>query len=353
MSTAGCKNVRQASRLVIKMRTLLAASQRDGFGYALNNNGQVFVERHVDPNTCDGLGTLKASRDILPATLHTQLTYGVDYNQHGTIPTKGSVRGCVIAHGRTATCGKNIANTHPFTGEVDGKRWTIAHNGVVEWNGEKLPLQSTCDSEHLLNCYLYKQGEQSFHEGIAGYAAIVGINPNNEMFALRDDRAPLYVTLIKQLNCYILCTDKTHCEDIADLVSDFNGLKNATITNPMMIAPYVRHTFHASGEISSEAFPRFTSTISYASTSSVYRSLGSAGAPGYASSAWDDDYVPYSSSKGSSASAPAFPASTTSTPAVTSGDVSELDELREQRLTEYRRHRNLSHKPWKQGNSNK
>ena len=353
MSTAACKNTRQASRLVLAMRTLLAASQRDGFGYAIANTNGVFIERHVDPQTCEGLGSLKASRDILPVTLHTKLMHGVDYDQQGAVPSNNDLRGCMIAHGRTATCGKNITNTHPFTGVQDGKRWTIAHNGVVEWKGDVLPLQTTCDSEHILNCFLYKQGEQSFHQGLAGYAAVTGINPSNEMFALRDDRAPLYVTYVKQLRCYILCTDKTHCEEISDLVCEFNKIKHSTVTNPMLIAPYVRHTFHANGEVSSEAFPKFASTISYASTASVYRSLGSAGAPGYASSAWDDDYTPYTASRGAPATAPSFPASTTSTTSDPLPSVSELDALREQRLTEYRRNRNLSHKPWKQGNSNK
>jgi hypothetical protein len=356
MSTAACKNTRQASRLVLKMSTLLAASQRDGFGYAIKTSDGVFSERYLDPKTCEGMGELKASRDLLPASLKTQLSYGVDYDQQGIIPSKGAVRGSVIAHGRTATCGKNITNTHPFTGCNDGQQWTIAHNGVVEWTGESLPLQTTCDSEHILNCYLYKQGEQSFHEGLAGYAAVVGINPQGEMFALRDDRAPLYVSYVKQLGCYILCTDSTHCEDIADLISDFNGLKNSTVTNPMMIAPYVRHTFHASGEITSVAFPKFKSTMSYSSTASVYRSLGSAGAVGYASSAWDDEYTPYRAPIATSpATQPTLPSipSTERDMGDDAEQVSELETLRQQRLTEYRRNRNISHKPWKHGNQTK
>lgn len=350
MSTASCKNTKQASRLVLKMSTLLGASQRDGFGYAINTSEGVFSERYLDPKTCEGMGELKASRDLLPSSLKTQLTYGIDYDQQGVIPSKGAVKGCIIAHGRTATCGKNITNTHPFTGSHEGKRWTIAHNGVVEWNGETLPLQTTCDSEHILNCFLYKNGEQSFHEGLAGYAAVVGINPQGEMFAMRDNRAPLYVSYVKQLGCYICCTDSTHCEDIADLISDFNGLKNSTVTNPMMIMPYVRHTFHANGEITSVEFQKFKDTMTYASTASVYRSLGSAGAAGYSSPAWDDDYVGYKPSGTTITKVPAgptiIPSSTSETTADSDG-VSELDELRQQRLTEYRRNRNLSHKPWK------
>ena len=340
MSTAACKNTKQASRLILKMSSLLGATQHDGFGYAINTSNDVFIERYLDSNTCEGMGELKASRDLLPASLKTKLIYGFDYDQQGTIPSKTAVKGSIIAHGRTATCGKTIANTHPFTGLNNGKRWTIAHNGVVEWKGEKLPMQSTCDSEHLLNCYLYKNGEQSFVNHISGYAAIVGINPNGELFALRDNKAPLYVTYIKQLGCYILCTDNTHCEDIADLVNDFNNVKNSTATAPMLIAPYVSHTFHSNGEITSCPFPAFDSIMSYGSTSSVYRSLGSAGTPGFTSSAWDDDYTPYSTDPGTPP--------TTITPSTTPVAKDELEKLQQQNLQQYRRNRNLQHKPWKQ-----
>lgn len=356
LSTAACKNTRQASRLVLKMSTLLAASQRDGFGYAIstgNTGDSVFVERYLDPKTCNGLGELKASRDLLPATLKTQLLYGVDYDQQGIAPSRGAVKGSVIAHGRTATCGKNITNTHPFKGSSDAGTWTIAHNGVVEWTGDTLPLNTTCDSEHLLNCYLHKQGEQSFHEGIAGYAAIVGINPQGEMFALRDERAPLYVSYVKELNCYVICTDVNHCDDISEMITEFNNLKNPTVTSPMLLAPYVSHTFHANGSVSSVAFPKFASTMTYTSTSSVYRSLGSAGAAGYAGSAsyssrgWDDEWDSYNATTGGTSAA------STGSSTIPMSNADELTELRKHSLRQYRKNSYNSHKPWKQGEQSK
>jgi len=321
-----CKTLKQASKLVKVSSELLGSTQKDGFGYALKASEGVFVERYVNPSNCSGMGTLKASRDVLPVALQTQLQYGVDYDQQGNVPSKTPLNGCFIAHGRTATCGKSIDNTHPFNGFNDGNQWTIAHNGVVDWNGEALPLTTTCDSEHILNCFLYLNGEQSFKDGLSGYAAVVGINPQGEMFALRDDRAPLYVCYIKELNQYICCTDSTHCTELSKLFIDFNGLKNATVTTPMMIAPYVKHTFHASGDITSVKFERFTSTSSRISTSSVYRSLGSAGASNY-SSYYDDDWS-YSSRRPSYPSIPSTP-SPASTPSI-AGNASTPEMTSEQ-----------------------
>ena len=363
MSSLSVRTLVQASKLINASSEMLGASQHDGFGYALKTDESVFIERYLDPKSCKGLGSLKASRDLLPATLRTQLEYGTDYDQQGIAPTKGSsLNGAFIAHGRTATCGKTITNTHPFTGFNGTEQWTIAHNGVVEWSGATLPLKTTCDSEHILNCFLYLQGEQSFHSGLAGYAAVVGINPKGEMFAMRDSRAPLYVSYVKELKDYIICTDSTHCTALSKMLIEFNGIKNATVTEPMMLAPYVAHTFHASGEITSVEFQKFDSSMSYASTRSVYRSLGSAGAAGYGSGsgkigygAWSDDDWGYGSSYAGHPSTPVKPVapSTPSTPSVAGNseivvtNKDELDALRLQRLKQQRENSRKHHKPWK------
>jgi hypothetical protein len=134
---------------------------------------------------------------------------------------------------------------------------------------------------------------------------------------------------------------------LSDMLCEFNGIKSATITTPMMIASYVKHTFHANGEISSVAFPKFDSSSRSISQSSIYRSLGSAGATGYAGyrSAWDDEeYRTYNT-----ATRPTIPSvtSTPSTPTTASaGDVSSeaLDEYRKQQM---KKHRSNGQKPWK------
>ena len=328
--------------MIRKSAELLGSSQRDGFGYALHTSKGTFMERYLDPQNCKGMGTLKDSRDLLPATVRTQLTYGVDYDQKGNKPENGNTLRSYIAHGRTATCGKSISNTHPFNGTSEKGEYTIAHNGVVDWDGQVYPLQTTCDSEHILNTFLYTEGEQSFKDGLSGYAAVVGIDPKGQMFCLRDDRAPLYLTYIKQLGQYIICTDQTHCQELATLILTFNGLKTATVTTPMLLMPYVKHTFLANGEIESVEFPKFDSYSRRISSSAISRSMGSAGAIGYGSygnnygygSYWDDQVDAITETP------------VTGTTANTSGTTTptEAEEFRKEAL---RRHRANANKPWK------
>jgi hypothetical protein len=247
-----------------------------------------------------------------------------------------------------------IGNTHPFVGTNKDGTWSLAHNGVVEFVGDKLPLKTTCDSEHLLNCYLYLNGEQSFEKHISGYAAITGINPQGELFVLRDSKAPLYVQYIKEMDNYIVATDASHCNEISSMLCKFAGIKEPTITTPLLLAEYVKHTFHSNGEITSVQFEKFDSRMIFASTSSIYRSLGSAGATGYGS--YDaDDWSYYGSrqrynSQASPATAPSFPTPppVSSPSPITSEELDVVEKHREAMLQKQKRNSRKSHKPWKE-----
>ncbi|KAB1073936.1 class II glutamine amidotransferase [Methylobacterium planeticum] len=67
----------------------------------------------------------------------------------------------VIAHVRKANRGRvSLENTHPFTRELWGRRWTFAHNGQLR-GVKKLPLRGfepvgTTDSEHAF-CWMMGQ----------------------------------------------------------------------------------------------------------------------------------------------------------------------------------------------------
>lgn len=339
---------------------MLGSSQKDGFGYAINSDAGNYIEKYVNPQDCAGLSVVKDTIDMLPLSLKTKIVEGVDFDVSGHRPKSGKVIGSFIAHGRTATCGKNIANTHPFSGFNEKGQVIIAHNGVVEWDGVTLPTSTTCDSEHLLNCFVHLNGEQSFKDGISGYAAITGINENGELFVLRDNKAPLYVKYIKELDTYIVCTDKTHTEDIAKLLINFNEIKNPTVSTPMMLAEYVKHTFHKDGQISSVEFPKFGNTLSYTGSASIYRSLGSAGAVGYGQE-WDS-YNGYGrkqySTPGTGNNPPAVPTVNT-TPTVAPSPVEYLskseqeavDKHREQMQNRQKSNSRKQMKPWKEGNN--
>lgn len=349
------KSTKQASALVAKSAELLGLSQKDGFGYSLKHQTGVYRERFLKPETCKGMGTMKASLDALPKSLITLQKEGIDFDTKGVFPSKGVLKGNFIAHGRTATCDKVISNTHPFVGNIDDKEWHIAHNGVVAWKGEKLPLQTTCDSEHLLNCFMYLKGEDSFKDNISGYAAIVGLDPSGDLFVLRDNKAPLYITYMKQLETFIICTDSSHCNQLAVLIASFYNLKNATYTEPVMLEKYVKHVFKASGEIDSKYFEEFSATSPYISTASMYTSLGSAGASGYdkryQSRAWDDyDYDYYSRERigGSPTSNPptqtTLPLGGTSVPDL---EKKAFDTHKAEMMANYKRNSRKKYNPYK------
>lgn len=341
-------NSKQCAAFVKRTAELLGASQKDGFGFSLKHQSGLYSERYLDYKDCEGLGITKSSRDALPVTLKTKIVEGIDFDTNGVQPAKGVIKGCYISHGRTATCGKVIGNTHPFVGANKDGIWSIAHNGVVEYQGDKLPLTTTCDSEHLLNCYLYLNGEQSFEKHISGYAAITGINPQGELFVLRDSKAPLYVQYIKELDNYIVATDSSHCGEISSMLCKFAGIKEPTITTPLLLAEYVKHTFHSNGEITSVPFEKFDSRMIFASTSSIYRSLGSAGATGYGDDDWS--YYGYRRSVPSvtAPSTPSIPATPSLAPTLSSEELDVVEKHRKEMLDKQKRNSRKSHKPWKE-----
>lgn len=281
ISRVSTKSSKQASALVKKSAELLGATQKDGFGYSIRHQNGQFTERYLSADTVAGMGTLKESFDLIKGSIRTKLLEGIDFDSNGEKPAKGQIVGSFIAHGRTATCGKSIENTHPFTGFNEHGKWTIAHNGIVEWSGVKLPLHTTCDSEHLLNCFLHLNGEQSFKDGISGYAAIIGFDQLGQLFVLRDNKAPLYMSYIVELDSYVMCTDPHHCNELTKMLCDFNSIKSPKVSTPMMLADYTKHVFQLNGEVQSIEFPKFDNRMSYSSTAGIYRSLGSAGVAGY------------------------------------------------------------------------
>jgi hypothetical protein len=352
------KNSKQADALVAKSAALLGASQRDGFGYTLMHQAGAFTERFLDPQSCKGMGLMQRSRNALPSKIRTKVKSGVDFNSDGCIPAKGSIIGSFIAHGRTATCGKEIANTHPFIKSGEHGEWIIAHNGIVSYKGDPLPMQSSCDSEHLLNCFVYLNGEHSFKDTIAGYAAIVGFDPNRQLFVLRDNKAPLYCSWIEQLNCYVNCTDSTHCKELTDMICAFHGIKSPEVTMPLMLEEYVRHTFLNNGEIASNNFDTFDAQSAYISQSSIYASLGSAGATGYKSKyergafggydSWEDDYTSYNATTKPEASL-GINESIAPSASIPNAESKALESHRKEMIAEYKRNSRKQYKPYREG----
>ncbi len=284
--------------LLVKAAKLLGESQKDGLGIGVvSNNNAVYRERHVNPDTFNGLGSASYTVAALPKGIMTRIKRNVDFDTTGKLPDLSDARS-IIMHGRTATSDEGIVNTHPFTkydSRLDGE-WMIAHNGVVNWEGkDKLPLDTTCDSEHLLNCYAFLDGEKSFSDNISGYAAIVGINPLGELFVFRDNKAPLYLSYNVKNQFTIICTDPTHADELMEVMCKMTKTKLSATTEPTKLDDWSAHLWPLDGtDIRSATVKSFDSGYGRINSSYVSKSLGSAGVAGYSNSSYN-----YGSSYGS------------------------------------------------------
>jgi hypothetical protein len=104
----------------------------------------------------------------------------------------------------------------------------------------------------------------------------VGINPKGELFAFRDNTAPLHCSYIEDLNVCTLSTDPLHCVEFNKVVCKHNKVKQTSITSAYMLESYVLHTFTKDGVVETDEFQQFERYTNQASA--VSRSLGSAGA---------------------------------------------------------------------------
>lgn len=173
-------------------RAILAAKnamkcQQDGYGFA--QHGQTGLHgRFVEPSDFVGLDALptltKTAGDAASAFAVTHRAQQTG-NYRTTRP--------VIIHGRTATMGRGLNNTHPF--RRDG--WTMAHNGVITWNGKPTDTHKavTCDSQHILLCLTENGTDETRKkdlENVQGYAAFLALAPDGRMIVAVDATASLY-----------------------------------------------------------------------------------------------------------------------------------------------------------------
>lgn len=220
------RRIHQATRLASK----IMRDQSDGFGFAVASldNSPPYIERHALPESFAGVGrAAQAQAALLPCLYEpTSATSGTLSPQH---------RGAVLFHGRTATNAVGIENTHPFTKNA----WTLAHNGVVQWEGEARQLDSTCDSEHLLNCFALGSGLSDF-KSLTGWAAWLALAPDGSLRAGRDSRTPLHVAWCASLASYIIGTTR------ADIAALTKGL-GVRVTDALAMPDNTEFRFGAGG----------------------------------------------------------------------------------------------------------
>lgn len=188
---------RKLNAMLEIVNKLYGATQRDGFGFSLQCEKRRYTERYTQPNNYQGVGVLRDTIRVVDKF------FTKEYEGKHQTPSweLKDFSGPLIVHGRTSTGTVEIKNTHPFT----KNEWTLAHNGVVAWHGRRLETETTCDSEHLLNCYAMGNGTEEF-ESLSGWAAWVAINPNGKLVVGRDKVTPLHLSYSQHLQAYIIAT---------------------------------------------------------------------------------------------------------------------------------------------------
>lgn len=105
----------------------------------------------------------------------------------------------IALHGRFATCGISLENTHPFY--LGGS--ALMHNGVITNLKEKDNTISTCDSETLLhryNTYGVVEEPSALSDAMAdvtGYYATIVFNDNGVVDIWRDSQADLVLAYVR------------------------------------------------------------------------------------------------------------------------------------------------------------
>jgi hypothetical protein len=130
------------------------------------------------------LGWAKSSSPLLPAAERPAWLAGFS-GSSGDEPSNG---GWLLLHGRRATCGVSLDNTHPM---LDDGAAALIHNGVV--SSETVHnVTTTCDSELLLRAML--SGGVAGLEQVNGYYAFGMLKLRRDGWhaaVVRDDTARL------------------------------------------------------------------------------------------------------------------------------------------------------------------
>jgi hypothetical protein len=111
--------------------------------------------------------------------------------QRGGGAADASDGGWLMLHGRRATCGIDVDNTHPMLTEAGDHG--LIHNGVVT-SDSVANISTTCDSELLLRAWIQAGDKGLSH--IAGYFAFAGLFKARrgwDAVIVRDDQARLRV----------------------------------------------------------------------------------------------------------------------------------------------------------------
>jgi predicted glutamine amidotransferase len=194
--------------IITKAWAAMSSTEKDGFGAAW-----------VSPN--GKIGYVKSSH---PTLLPSLPDFCAAFSDGNGLKSDG---GALIIHGRTATCGVNVGNTHPM---LDDNR-ALIHNGVVS-SKRYHNINTTCDSELILQAWKCA-GISSVSKDITGYYAlgiIERMRGKTILSVVRDNQAKLVVG--KKDDAWVFATNTNLLTSLAvPYVSEFRTNTVATFVN--------------------------------------------------------------------------------------------------------------------------
>jgi predicted glutamine amidotransferase len=207
-----------AWKFIKEMAKEMSPSNMDGLGYAaLSTEGELFGERWH--HNGEAFNVRQGGEPLSPLDSHLIETYAgalrkerppIRYNKFGSVNEDSLA--AITLHTRMATSGKEFMNTHPFV--VDGT--SLIHNGVIR-NADKLEMiQSTCDSEAILNLYVKHKvmqkptSIQTVAKKLQGYYACGVLSHNESQGHILDvfkcSNANLGAAFVQELNTVVFST---------------------------------------------------------------------------------------------------------------------------------------------------
>lgn len=190
--------IKNLEKFINTVRPIITASEPDGFGWATMGVNGVFGERSTSVKKSTRIAKQR-KQVTLPVTKQTFQSFGKVTKQHGPM----------LVHGRISTNDHTLINTHP----LQKHGWTLIHNGVVTNHGPEYVMNTTNDTEHLIEL-LATKGIDALVDSLTGYYAFAAIDNEGQLHVCRDAIAQLKIAFIEELDSYIFATTAKLIEDL-------------------------------------------------------------------------------------------------------------------------------------------
>jgi predicted glutamine amidotransferase len=205
--------------MMIALGDIMSKTQRDGLGYAaFDKAGNIFGERWLENDL--SFKDFSVNKKLTPAKIEKL------YNFFGESVLRQEAQ-AIILHARIATCGRGLANTHPFVDNIDKPKTAIIHNGIIANDDEHEKKFSTCDSEVLV--HLYEKFEVSkklenvkkLVTELIGWFTVLNLSKDAEGRMIMDiytDAPRLNSYFVKELDTRVYSTSAYDIEQAAKLL---------------------------------------------------------------------------------------------------------------------------------------